>query len=174
MAGETPARILIVDDNEMNRDVLSRRLERQGYIVVMAEDGLFAMDALRQAVSAGASFDLLLLDIMMPRMNGYEVLEAMKADAAMRHIPVIVISAMDDLESVVKCIELGADDYLFKPFNPVLLRARINASLSKRAPTLALDQVRGWLDTIAADTTGALSPTQDALLQQARALLNGL
>lgn len=120
--------ILVVDDNEMNRDMLSRRLERQGYRSLAAEDGIQAMELLR----AHDNFDLILLDIMMPRMNGYQVLEQVKQDETLRHIPVIVISAVDDLDSVIKCIEMGAEDYLFKPFNPILLKARINASLEKK------------------------------------------
>lgn len=173
MFSGTQARILVVDDNEMNRDVLSRRLERQGYVIQMAEDGVLAMEAVREAGQQGQLFDLILLDIMMPRMNGYQVLETLKADSAYRHIPVIVISAMDDLESVVKCIELGADDYLFKPFNPVLLRARINASLSKRAAlsSAVLEQLRSLIDTVAA---GALNPAQQAAVEQMRSVLTGL
>lgn len=125
----TPAQalVLVVDDNEMNRDMLSRRLERQGYRSVVAEDGVQAIEILPQY-----QFDLILLDIMMPRMNGYEVLEKVKADPAVRHIPIIMISAVDDLDSVVKCVEMGADDYLFKPFNPILLKARVSASLEKK------------------------------------------
>lgn len=124
---ETQARILVVDDNEMNRDVLARRLERQGHSVSVAEDGVSALEMVDDA-----DFDLILLDIMMPRMNGYEVLETLKSNPDKRGIPVIVISALDELESVVKCIELGAEDYLFKPFNPVLLRARLNAIIDRR------------------------------------------
>lgn len=119
--------LLVVDDNEMNRDVLSRRLQRQNFEVALAHDGEEALAMLR-----AQSFDLVLLDIMMPKMNGFEVLEILQADAHLRHIPVIVISAVDELESVVKCIELGAEDFLFKPFNPVLLKARVNATLQKR------------------------------------------
>jgi CheY-like chemotaxis protein len=121
------ALILVVDDNEMNRDMLSRRLERQGYKAVAAEDGIQALQMV-----PSQPFDLILLDIMMPRMNGYEVLEKLKADPNLRHIPIIMISAVDDLDSVVKCVEMGADDYLFKPFNPILLKARISASLEKK------------------------------------------
>jgi adenylate cyclase len=121
------ALVLVVDDNEMNRDMLSRRLERQGYQAIMAEDGVQALEMLPQH-----PIDLVLLDIMMPRMNGYEVLEKAKQDPALRHIPIIMISAVDDLDSVVKCVEMGADDYLFKPFNPILLKARISASLEKK------------------------------------------
>lgn len=124
---EASAVILVVDDNEMNRDMLSRRLQRQGYKIVLAEDGERALDILRQQ-----TFDLVMLDIMMPKMNGYEVLEHLKADPQLYHIPVIMISAVDDLDSVVKCIEMGAEDYLFKPFNPVLLKARVTATLEKR------------------------------------------
>jgi DNA-binding response OmpR family regulator len=121
------ALVLVVDDNEMHRDMLSRRLERQGYQAIMAEDGVQALEMLPQH-----PIDLVLLDIMMPRMNGYEVLEKAKQDPALRHIPIIMISAVDDLDSVVKCVEMGADDYLFKPFNPILLKARISASLEKK------------------------------------------
>lgn len=119
--------VLVVDDNEANRDVLSRRLRRQGHSVAVAEDGRQALHMLRTH-----SFDLLLLDIMMPEMNGYQVLEELKTDPELRHIPVIMISALDDIESVVRCIELGAEDYLYKPFNPVLLKARVSASLEKK------------------------------------------
>lgn len=119
--------ILVVDDNEMNRDLLSKRLRRQGLTVVLAEHGRQALDEVRSQ-----SFDLILLDIMMPELNGYEVLEQLKADPLLRHIPVIMISALDDIESVVRCIELGAEDYLFKPFNQTLLKARIGACLEKK------------------------------------------
>ena len=119
--------VLVVDDNEINRDVLSRRLERQGYAVAVAEDGHQALEML-----ATQRFDLVLLDIMMPKLNGYQVLQRLKTDPVLRDIPVIMISALDDLDSVVRCIEMGAEDYLPKPFNPVLLRARINACLDKK------------------------------------------
>jgi DNA-binding response OmpR family regulator len=120
------ALILVVDDNEMNRDMLSRRLKRQEYDVVMAEDGEKALELLQVH-----NFDLVLLDIMMPKLSGYEVLEQIKKNPATQHLPVIMISAVDDLDSVVKCVEMGAEDYLFKPFNPVLLKARVSASLDK-------------------------------------------
>lgn len=119
--------VLIVDDIETNRDLLARRLQRQGYSVVMAENGRQAIERLKEE-----SVDVVLLDIMMPQMNGYEVLEHVKADPTMRHIPIIMISALDDIDSVVRCIELGAEDYLFKPFNPTLLKARIGACLEKK------------------------------------------
>ena len=119
--------ILVVDDNEMNRDMLSRRLKRQGYEVDLAEDGDVALEMIH-----GSNYDLILLDIMMPRMNGYEVLEELKQEQQYQNIPVIMISAVDDLDSIVRCIELGAEDYLFKPFNPVLLRARIKSSIDRQ------------------------------------------
>jgi adenylate cyclase len=121
--------ILVVDDNEMNRDVLARRLERQNYRVTMAEDGQVAVDLLS---AAPTTFDLVLLDIMMPRMNGFQVLEFMKDQPSLRQLPVIIISAIDELDSVVRCVELGAEDYLFKPFNPILLKARIHSCLEKK------------------------------------------
>ncbi len=124
---QSPALILVVDDNEMNRDVLSRRLERQGYAVAMAENGRQAMDAVRRR-----AFDLVLLDVMMPDMDGYEVLQELKADETLRHIPVIMISAVDELDSLVRCIKMGAEDYLPKPFDPTLLKARIGACLAKK------------------------------------------
>lgn len=119
--------LLVVDDNEMNRDMLSRRLERQGYEVKVAEHGEQALEMMQTN-----HFDLVLLDIMMPKMNGYEVLERVKSDPQLNRIPVIMISAVDELDSVVRCIELGAEDYLFKPFNPVLLKARVSASLDRK------------------------------------------
>jgi serine phosphatase RsbU (regulator of sigma subunit) len=124
---DEPARILVVDDNEANRDLLVRRLQRQGHQMATAENGRIALDMLAQA-----SFDLVLLDIMMPEMNGYEVLEHLKADAALRHLPVILISALDDAESVTKGIALGADDHLPKPFDRQILNARVAASLAKK------------------------------------------
>ncbi len=119
--------ILVVDDNETNRDLVSRQLERQGYTVAVAENGQQAL----QMVDVG-QYDLILLDIIMPEMNGYQVLEQLKANERWRHIPVIMISALDEQDSVVNCIEMGAEDYLPKPFNPVLLKARIGASLEKK------------------------------------------
>lgn len=124
---EQPSLILVVDDNEMNRDMLSRRLKRLGHTTMVAEDGEKALEAIQ-----ANDFDLVLLDIMMPNLNGYDTLERIKSDVATQHVPVIMISAVDDLESVVRCIELGAEDYLFKPFNPVLLKARVGASLEKK------------------------------------------
>ena len=119
--------ILIVDDNEANRALLCRRLSQQGHRITAARDGQEALELLR-----GQDFDVLLLDILMPVLNGYETLRRIKADDRLRHIPVIMISALDEMESVIRCIEMGADDYLPKPFDPVLLQARIGASLEKK------------------------------------------
>lgn len=125
--GRLVGHLLVVDDNDMNRDMLSRRLKRHGHTVAVAANGLVALDMMRQE-----AFDLVLLDIMMPELNGYETLERMKADSDLLHIPVIMISAVDEIESIVRCIELGAEDYLPKPFNGTLLKARIGASLEKK------------------------------------------
>ena len=119
--------LLVVDDNEMNRDMLSRRLRRNGHFVEVAGNGREALEMLDDQ-----EFDLVLLDIMMPEMNGYEVLARIKNSQETAHIPVIMITAVDEIDSTVKCIELGAEDYLPKPFNPVVLKARVNASLEKK------------------------------------------
>ncbi len=118
--------LLVVDDNEMNRDLLTRRLERQGYQVTVAVDGLQALEILDQA-----NFDLVLLDIMLPVMNGYQVLEHLKADQTLNHIPVIITTALDEADGKARCIELGAEDYLTKPFNPVVLKSRISDCLAR-------------------------------------------
>ncbi len=119
--------ILVVDDNRLNRLKLSHGLEQQGHTVALAENGQQALDMIQ-----GQPFDLVLLDILMPEMDGYQVLGCMKEDPTLRDIPVIVISAIDEMESIVKCIKMGAEDYLPKPFDPVLLRARIGAGLQKK------------------------------------------
>jgi two-component system, cell cycle response regulator len=124
----TPASsLLVVDDNSMNRIMLSRYLTKLGYRSSLAENGRQALEKLQ-----AEPFDLVLLDVQMPKMDGYAVLERLKADPRLRDIPVIMISAVDELESVVTCIELGAQDYLPKPFNPVLLRARLTACLERK------------------------------------------
>ena len=120
-------RLLVVDDNESNRDMLARRLKHEGYEVLMAENGREALQLVETE-----PVDLVLLDVMMPEMDGYEVLQHLKADSTWRDIPVIMISALDEIESVVRCIERGVDDYLPKPFDPVLLRARIGACLEQK------------------------------------------
>ncbi|RLC67261.1 MAG: adenylate/guanylate cyclase domain-containing response regulator [Chloroflexi bacterium] len=137
---QNQGQILVVDDNRLNRIKLAHGLEQQGHIVALAKNGQQALDMLRQQ-----SFDLVLLDIVMPEMNGYQVLEHVKGDEALRDIPVIVISALDEMESVVRCIEMGAEDYLAKPFDPVLLRARIGASLEKKR---LRDQEQAYLEEL--------------------------
>jgi adenylate cyclase len=120
-------RLLVVDDNKVNRLLLGRSLEQQGHTVEMAENGRQALKMLHSR-----PFDLVLLDIEMPEMNGYQVLEKATADLQLRDIPIIITSALEEMDSVVKCIEMGAEDYLTKPVNPVLLKARIGASLEKK------------------------------------------
>ncbi len=122
-----PSRILVVDDNASNRDLLSRRLQRQGHTVLQAEDGTIAL-----AMVEKEALDLVLLDLMMPGISGYDVLAPLKSDPRFREIPVIMISALTELDSIVRCIEAGADDYLAKPFDPTLLRARVGSSLEKK------------------------------------------
>jgi serine phosphatase RsbU (regulator of sigma subunit) len=121
------ARILVADDNELNRDLLSRRVRRLGHEVALAEDGRQALELLR-----AEPFDVVLLDIMMPNINGYEVLEAVRLDDHLMHIPIIMISAVDEPESIARCIRLGAVDYLPKPFDPTILQARLSASLARK------------------------------------------
>jgi adenylate cyclase len=125
--GHGGARLLVVDDNKVNRLLLARNLELQGHHVAAAENGRVALDLLRRE-----AFDLLLLDIEMPEMNGFQVLEQLVNDLQLRDLPVIVTSSLEGLDNVVRCIELGAEDYLTKPVNPVLLKARIDASLEKK------------------------------------------
>ena len=122
-----PGTILIVDDNRVNSLLLSRGLEQQGHTVVFAKHGREALDLLR-----GRHFDLMLLDVLMPELDGYQVLAELKLDPHLRDLPVLMTSSLDELDSVVKCIEMGAEDYLNKPINPVLLNARITASLEKK------------------------------------------
>jgi len=116
-----------VDDNSMNRIMLSRYITKLGYQATLVENGRQALEKLQ-----AEPFDLVLLDVEMPEMDGYAVLEHLKADPHLRDLPVLMISAVEELESVVRCIELGAQDYLPKPFNPVLLRARLSACLERK------------------------------------------
>jgi CheY-like chemotaxis protein len=123
---EQPGDILVVDDDVINRRLLVRSLELDGHTVIAAQNGREALDRL-----ALDRVDVVLLDIVMPELDGVSVLTEIKADPGLRHIPVIMISAVDEADSVIGCIKLGADDYLPKPFDPVLLRARIGAGLAK-------------------------------------------
>jgi class 3 adenylate cyclase len=129
VSGRAPAagRILIADDNRVNRLLLARGLEHEGHDVVFAEHGAEALELLR-----AGQFDVILLDVLMPELDGYGVLAELKRDPHLRDIPVVVTSSLDEIDSVVRCLEMGAEDYLTKPVNPVLLSARINSSLEKK------------------------------------------
>jgi class 3 adenylate cyclase len=122
-----PAWILVVDDDAVSRTMLTRLLEQEGHRVDTAVDGRRALERLH-----ADPFDVALLDVLMPELDGYEVLAHMKDDDVLRHVPVLMITALDDVRSAVRCIEMGADDYLLKPFDPVVLQARIKASLAKK------------------------------------------
>jgi CheY-like chemotaxis protein/class 3 adenylate cyclase/predicted metal-dependent HD superfamily phosphohydrolase len=172
---ENSGRMLVVDDNRINRMVLQRALTQQGYDVTTTENGRQALERLR-----AEPFDVVLLDILMPEMDGYETLAHIKQDPSLHHIPVIMISAVEEMDSVVRCIEMGATDYLPKPFNPALLRARINTSLAeKRLRDLEreyLEQVGYVADAAAAVQAARFDPAsldgvaarEDALGQLAR------
>jgi adenylate cyclase len=127
VADAPPARLLVADDNKVNRLLLGRSLEQLGHRVASAENGRVALEMLRRE-----PFDLLLLDMEMPEMTGFEVLEHLAADIKLKDLPVIVTSSLEGVTHVARCIELGADDYLPKPVNPVLLKARIHSSLEKK------------------------------------------
>ena len=120
--------MLVVDDNDVNRDMLARRLEHHGCTVAVAESGARALESIKSQ-----RFDLVLLDVMMPELDGEAVLRRLKDDPATRDLPVVMISALDDIERVARCIEMGAEDYLPKPCDPALLRARVGASLEKKS-----------------------------------------
>ncbi|NUN63911.1 response regulator [Pseudanabaena biceps] len=120
--------VLIVDDNEINRDMLARRLQRRDFDLTMAKDGREAI-----ALVKSRPYDLILLDIMMPEIDGYEVLKYLKNEPKLRDIPVIMISAIEEMDSVMKCMEIGADDYLTKPFDPDMLKAAISRALSGKS-----------------------------------------
>jgi CheY-like chemotaxis protein len=136
-----PGTLLVVEDSELNRDVLTRRLERQGHAVTAVANGREALEVLQVK-----RFDLVLLDIILPEMDGYEVLGRLKADGATRDLPVIVISGLEEIESVARCIEMGAEDFLPKPFNPTLLSARVGACLEQKR---LRDQEIAYLQSVA-------------------------
>ena len=125
-----PGRILVVDDTAFNRLLLSKLLRGIGHEPVEAEDGSVALERLRDA--GAPPIDVILLDIVMPVMDGYETLAALARDPALRHLPVIVISGVDELDSVVRCLEMGAADYLPKTVDPAILQARIASSLARK------------------------------------------
>ena len=126
-ASSAPGRLLVVDDNKVNRLLLARSVSLLGHQAITAENGRVGLELLQRQ-----PFDLVLLDIEMPEMDGFEVLARLAALPALRDLPVIVTSSLEGVANVVRCIELGAEDYLTKPVNPVLLKARINASLEKK------------------------------------------
>jgi two-component system, cell cycle response regulator len=175
MTGSTE-RILVVDDDSMSRKLLRRAVETQGYEVVDAATGAEALKAL----AGDQSFDAVLLDIEMPELDGFETLERIKADESISHLPVIMISGVEDLESVVRCIEMGATDYLPKPFDAAILSARLKSSLaSKRLRDLEieyLEQVSHVIDAAGAVEANKFEPAtleivarrEDALGQLAR------
>jgi two-component system cell cycle response regulator len=170
-----PASILVVDDDPMNRMLLTRDLEREGHRVATAQDGVRALQAL-----GAEPFDIVLLDVLMPELDGYDTLAQIERDDNLRHVPVIMVSALEDIESVVRCIEMGAADYLPKPFDPVLLRARINGCLTKkRLHDLELEYIEqvGYVveaatavenATFAPESLDAVAARDDALGQLAR------
>ena len=123
-----PGHVLVVDDSRMNRMTLIRLLDRLGHETTEASDGREALDLL----AAGTPVDLVLLDLVMPEIDGFETLATMKADPALAHIPVIVVSGLDDLDGIVRCIEMGAVDYLPRPIKPTLLQARVEATLADK------------------------------------------
>jgi class 3 adenylate cyclase len=124
---QTPARLLVTDDNKVNRLLLSRNLELLGHRVDCAENGRVALELLRQT-----AYDLLLLDMEMPELDGFGVLEQLSADPKLRDLPVIVTSSLEGVSNIARCVELGAEDYLHKPVNAVLLKARVGSSLEKK------------------------------------------
>ncbi len=136
-------RLLVVDDDAINREMIARRLQRSGYTITMAENGRVALDLMKQR-----DFDLVLLDIIMPELDGFHTLEFIKADPKLRYLPVIMLTALDEVDSTVRCIEAGAEDYVPKPFNPVILHARINASLEKKR---LRDQEQAYLAELQAE-----------------------
>lgn len=172
---EEQASVLVVDDDDFNRMLLCKRVEQEGHRTATADNGREALEML-----GDGSFDVVLLDVLMPELDGFETLERIEKDETLRHIPVIMISSLDEAESVIRCIELGAEDYLPKPFDPVLLRARLNASLTKkRLHDLELEyieQVGHVVEAAAAVEAGRFDPAtldevarrDDALGQLAR------
>ena len=157
-------RVLVVDDTAFNRQLLVRLLTTIGHEPLEAGDGAVALALLREPSTPPV--DVILLDIVMPVMDGYETLAALKADAALRHIPVIVISGVDELDSVVRCIDMGAADYLPKTIDPAILRARISSSLSQKRLLETIDRQRSQLARFLSPQVAALvsSPDGEALL----------
>ncbi|MDX1977239.1 MAG: response regulator [Pseudanabaenaceae cyanobacterium bins.68] len=158
---EAGYKILIVDDNDMNRDTLERRLRQQGFSSEMAFNGREALEKLNQK-----PYDLVLLDIMMPEADGFEVLTTIRASDHLKHVPVIMISAMEEIESVMRCIEIGAEDYLTKPFDPVLLQAAIARclKLTQASPRTPVQPVaRTAIKSKIENTVATTNPVPEAL-----------
>jgi len=158
--GPAAATILVVDDSPTDREVLARRLGGFGHRVLSAEGARAAL-----AILADQQVDLVLLDLVMPEMNGYELLEVREDDERLREIPVIMVSARTGLATIVDCIEMGAEDYLPKPFDPVLLEARVNASLERKR---LADQERALLETVRqqAESMAELNTTLESRVRQ--------
>ena len=180
MSAETSGRVLVVDDSRVNRSLLVRAVQEQGYEVAEAENGQAALAQL--AGEGGRDIDAVLLDLEMPELDGYETLRRMKADPRLRHVPVIIISAVDDLTSVVRCIEMGATDYLPRPFDAAILRARLSASLAtkhlhdlERQYTARQAELLETIERQSAELAHFLSPQVAALVssQEGHALLEG-
>jgi len=151
--------LLVVDDERLDRRVLARALTEQGYSVETADNGHQALALLKGHTTP--AFDVVLLDVLMPEMDGYQTLACIKADPALAHVPVVVISALDEMDSVIRCIKLGAACYLPKPFNAALLHARISASLAaKRQRDLELE----YLEQVAQVTAAAVAVESDSFV----------
>ena len=160
--------VLVVDDDRTNRVMMSKLLEHEGYQTTLAEDGNQALAAV-----AEQRFDAVLLDIVMPGIDGIEVLRRIKGDAATWRTPVIMISSIDEVDSIATCLELGADDYVQKPFDPVILRARLGACLARHAfhvleaeyqkvveqQAAEIEDLRDEVDRLRDAQSGAGSPT---------------
>ncbi len=159
--GNPSFQVLIVDDNEINRDMLARRLRRRDCQLSMAENGREAMSMLENG-----SYDLVLLDIMMPEMDGYTVLKNLKQDFRLRHIPVIMISAIEEMGSVMRCMEIGADDYLTKPFDPDMLKAAINRCLPNlpNLPSIPPEDITsGTVFNLSGSNSSSSSPSESQI-----------
>ena len=150
------ARLLVVDDDPINRRLLATYLQREGHDVTTAADGAAGWEIVQRE-----PFDVVLLDVVMPELDGYEVLELIRAAADLRHVPVIMISSLDETDSIVRCIELGADDYLTKPFSPPLLRARISAGLARKR---LADLEREYLEQVG-HVVGAAAAVEDGTFE---------
>ena len=163
-SGPLTGRVLVVDDTAFNRQLLSRLLRGIGHDPLEAEDGAAALALLRDP--ATLAVDVILLDIMMPVMDGYETLAALKSDPILRHLPVIVISGVNELDSVVRCIDMGAADYLPKSVDPAILRARIASSLGQKRLLETVERQRSQLARFLSPQVAALvsSPDGDAML----------